>query len=232
MNDVLSNKSASRKIYSLSNADIEALCGEVTAFLTAHGAEKKETMKTSLTLEEALLEYRERLPEQTPVTLRTFAIFGTIRATVSVEGERCDPFAAEGRSAQSIMGALMASEDAAQATWKYKAPYNELVFTARRARKLSSIARIGLGYLVGILLGLAMLLVPEETAQSIVSGYITPVTGAFTGLLCVMAAPMCFFAVVLGIVRMGDLSSVGTLTKKMAGRLALASLVVAALGAF
>lgn len=230
MNIVLSKLSTGKKAYDLSYGSIQKICNEVSDFLTAHGAEKKEILKTALTLEEALLEYRERLPEDAAVTLRTFAVLGTIRATVLVEGERCDPFAAEGRSAQSIMGSLMAAEDATQATWKYKAPYNELVFTARRARMLSSVARIGLGYLCGILLGLAMLLLPEETAKNIVSGYITPVTGAFTGLLCVMAAPMCFFAIVLGIVRVGDLVSVGNLAKKLTFRLAVAALVIAVLG--
>ena len=43
----------------------------------------------------------------------------------------------------------------------------------------------------------------EDAARNLVASYITPVTGAFTGLLCVMAATMCFFAITLGIVRMG-----------------------------
>ena len=210
---------------------IQMIVDEVSAFLTSHGTAKKETLKVALTLEEALLNYREHLSEDTPVTLRTFAVFGTIRATVTVEGERYDPFGEESQSAQSIMGMLMAGEDAARASWKYKAPYNEIVFTARRERKLSSIAQIGLGFLCGILLGSAMLLLPAETAQDIVDGYISTVVGAFTGLLCVMAAPMCFFAIVLGIVRMGDISSVGNVAKKMMGRLALIALPMALLGA-
>lgn len=229
--DTLQRENAGRKTGNLSNDSIRSLCDEAEAFLTANGVAKKEMLKVTLTLEEALLNYREHLPEDSVVTLRAFAVLGTIRATVTVEGERCDPFALEDLSAQSIMGALMAGEDAAHASWKYKETYNEIVFMARRERKLSSIARIALGFLCGAALGAVMLLLPEETAKAAVSSCITPVTGAFTGLLCVMAAPMCFFAVTLGIVRMGDLSSVGNVAKKLVGRLALTALLVSLLGA-
>ncbi len=221
---------ADTKKYDLSYTGIQAVCDEVGAFLSLRGTSKQEKLKVSFMLEEALLDYREHLPDNAAVTLRTYAILGTIRAIVTVEGERFDPFEAEGRSDKSIMGVLMAGEDAARASWKYKEPYNEIVFTARRQRRISSIAHIGLGLLCGIALGCAMLLLPEETAQNIVSGYITPVTSAFTGLLCVMAAPMCFFAIVLGIVRAGDISAVSNMAKKTVGHLALLSLLIAMFG--
>lgn len=214
----------------LSNDSIRAVCDEVAAFLSAHGAAKKETLRVTLTLEEALLNFREHLPESSAVVLRTFALLGTIRAIVAVEGERCDPFNTEAYATQSIMGTLMAGEDAAQVSWKYKAPYNEIVFTAQHERKLSSLARIAIGFLCGILLGGAMLLLPEDAAQKLVSGYVTPVTGAFTGLLCVMAAPMCFFAIVLGIVRMGNVSAVGNMAKKVAAKIISAALLISLLG--
>ena len=229
MNTASQNESLLRNTYHLSNEGIQAVCSAVSAFLEAHGTAKKETIKTALTLEEALLAYQEQLPKDTAVTLKTFSALGTIRAVVTVEGPRLDPFEAEGRSEQSIMGTLMAGEDAARASWKYKTPYNELVFTARRERKLSSLAKICIGFLFGMLLGGALLLLPEETSQAIATGYIMPVTGTFTGLLCVMAAPMCFFAIVLGIVGVGDISSFGNVAKKMAGRLALLSVFIALL---
>ncbi|MBO4914974.1 MAG: cation:dicarboxylase symporter family transporter [Oscillospiraceae bacterium] len=222
---------AKETAYDLSGSSIQALCEEITAFLTAHGTAKKEILKVTLTLEEALLNYRDHLPESSAVTLRMFALLGTFRVTVAVEGERCDPFDEKEYSVQSIMGTLVAAEDAARSTWKYKAPRNEIAFTAQRERKLSSLARIALGILCGMLLGNALLLLPGETAGNIASGYIKPVTDAYTGLLCVMAAPMCFFAIVLGIVRMGNLSAVGSVAKRMAVRIVFTALIVSFFGA-
>jgi len=216
--------------YQLSNDNIRAVCDAVSGFMTTQGVAKKEILKVTLTLEEALLDYQEHFPESSEVDLRMYTALGTIRAVIRVAGDRRDPFEAEGRSAQSIMGVLRAGEDAARASWKHKGSFNEIVFTARRERKLSSIARIGIGLLCGALLGSAMLLLPEETARNLVTSYITPVTGAFTGLLCVMAAPMCFFAITLGIVRMGDISTVGYVAKKMIARFVLLALLLSFLG--
>ncbi len=218
-------------LYDLSDSSIQALCGEITEFLSSHGTGKKDVLKVTLTLEEALLNYRESLPEDSAVALRTFALLGTIRVIVTVEGERRDPFDEKEFSVQSIMGTLVASEDAAKASWKYKAPRNEIVFTARRERKLSSLVRIALGIVCGLLLGRALLLLPGATAKTIVSGYVTPVTSAYTGLLCVMAAPMCFFSIVLGIVRMGNLSAIGSLARRMAARIIVSALFISLLGA-
>ena len=229
MGNATQKKNSLKNTYHLSNADIQAVCGAVSTFLEAHGTAKKETLKVALTLEEALLAYQERLSEDTAVTLKAFAALGTIRAVVTVEGTRLDPFKTEEQSERSIMGTLMAGENAAHASWRYKDPVNEIVFTARRERKLSSLAKICIGFLFGVILGGALLLLPEGTAQTVAAGYIMPVAGAYTGLLCVMAAPMCFFAIVLGIVGVGDLSSFGDMAKKMAGCLAILSVLIALL---
>ncbi len=214
----------------LSNENIEAICDAVSEFMTTRGVAKHEIMKVMLTLEEALLDYQECFPEDSEVNLHMYTILGTIRAVIRVAGERRDPFEAESSSEWSLMGAIRAGEDAPRASWKYKSFFNEIVITARRERKLSSIAQIGIGFLCGALLGCAMLLLPEETARDIVTSYITPVTGAFTGLLCVMAAPMCFFAITLGIVRLGDISAFGYVAKKMLARFVLLALLLSFFG--
>ena len=92
---------------------------------------------------------------------------------------------------------------------------NLVTFTLTKKRKMSQIVTILIGVLAGAAAGLLINALLPEMAGDIASRIILPLANAFVGLLCVMATIMCFAAIVLGIVRLGDISTFSTVGKKM-----------------
>ncbi len=175
----------------------------------------KDALRLRLILEETILKYRDVLSEKAEASLRFSRFFGAFRVSLRVKGESFDPFSEEDSSATSVMGSLLVDSDSLNRTWRYRGGANYVSFTVARKRRMSQLVTILLGIIIGAAVGSLLTAIIPETAPEIAERIVTPLTNAFTGLLCVMATVMCFGAIVLGIVRMGDISTFSSIGKRM-----------------
>ena len=175
----------------------------------------KDALRLRFIIEETLLKYRDFLSENAEASLRFSSLLGTFRISLRVKGDGFDPFGADDSSDTSVMGSLLSNSDSLNRAWRYRGGANFVTFTLSKKRRLSQLVVILLGLLIGAAVGTLLAVFLPDKAPVIAHRIITPVTNAFIGLLCVMATLMCFGAIVLGIVRLGDISTFSSVGKRM-----------------
>ena len=211
----ITNKRSQDNKFVLKAEEIDRIMEELADILSAEPIDRKDALRLRLILEEALLQYLDFCPEGTLASMRFSRSFGILRISLKVEGDSMDPFFEADPSVTSVMGSLLASSDSLNRAWKYRGGANLVTFTLTKKRKMSQIVTILIGVLAGIAAGLLINTLLPDKAGDIASRIILPLANAFVGLLCVMATIMCFAAIVLGIVRLGDISTFSTVGKKM-----------------
>ncbi|MBQ6430543.1 MAG: cation:dicarboxylase symporter family transporter [Oscillospiraceae bacterium] len=202
-------------MFALTAAEIDRSVEETDALLKKEKIDPKDALRLRFMLEETMLQYRDAFSEQTVVSLRFSRFFGAFRVSLRVKGERMDPFHEEDASEASVMGSLLANSETLNRAWRYRGGANLVTFTVAKKRRMSQLVTILLGIGVGAAAGLLCKALAPETAPVIAERIITPLTNAFTGLLCVMATVMCFGAITLGIVRLGDISTFSSIGRRM-----------------
>ncbi|MBQ3281452.1 MAG: cation:dicarboxylase symporter family transporter [Eubacterium sp.] len=211
----ITNKRSQEKVFTLSAQEIDRITEELSEILSTEPVDHKDAIRLRLILEETLLNYMDFCPEGTSVSVKISRFFGRFRLSLLIEGDSMDPFAVKDPSVTSVMGSLLAGSDSLNRAWKYRNGMNVVSFTLMKKQKMSQIVTILIGVLAGAAGGILIKALFPGQAGDIASRVITPITNAFVGLLCVMAVIMCFAAIVLGIVRLGDISTFSTVGKKM-----------------
>jgi len=198
----------------LSPEEIDRMIGDLAALLSDEAVDRKDALRLRLILEETLLFYRDHCTENAIASLRFSRSFGTFRVSLKVRGESFDPFSSGDSSVASVMGSLLASSDTLSRTWKHRNGANMVTFTLMRKRKLNQMSAILFGVACGASIAFLINALQPQASASIATRIVTPLTNAFTGLLCVMATLMCFGSITLGIVRLGDISTFSAVGKK------------------
>lgn len=211
----ISNKRSQDNRFELKATEIDRIMDELDEVIASEPVERKDALRLKLILEETMLHYMESCPEGTTASLRFSHTFGTFRVSFKVEGDSFDPFSANDPLVTSVMGSLLANSDTLNRAWKYRGGANLVTFTLMRKRKIGLIVSILIGVASGIAAGFLIRAIMPGAAGDIAERIVAPLTNAFVGLLCVMATLMCFAAIALGIVRLGDVSTFSTVGKKM-----------------
>lgn len=218
--DSTRKESLERK-FQLTAEEIDRIMEELPAMLAEEPIDRKEALRLRFVLEEILLFYRDACSEETTASLRFSRSFGAFRVSLKVRGSSYDPFHVEDGSATSVMGSLLANSDSVNRAWKYRNGANMVTLTLMKKHKVSQMLSILIGLAAGAAAGLLINAVQPQLSAEIATRVITPLTNAFTGLLCVMATLMCFGSVTLGIVRLGDISTFSMVGKKTISRFLL-----------
>ena len=201
--------------FELKAEEIDRITEDLADLMSAEPIDRKDALRLKLILEEILLKYRDHCPEGTTASLRFSRALGVFRVSLMVEGDSMDPFRENDNSVTSVMGSLLANSDTLKRAWKYRSGANLVTFTLMKKRKISQIFTILIGLLSGLAAGFVIHALLPEKSGIIASRIIAPITNAYVGLLCVMATVLCFAAITLGIVRLGDVSTFSTVGKKM-----------------
>ena len=201
--------------FELTPAEIDHYVEETAELISKEKIDKKDALRLRFVLEETILNYRDALSEKAVASLRFSRFFGAFRVSLRVKGKSYDPFSEDNPSETSVMGSMLANADSLNRAWRYRGGANLVTFTVAKKRRISQLVTILIGILCGVAIGLLLTAVVPDKASVIAERIITPITNAFTGLLCVMATLMCFAAITLGIVRLGDLSTFSNIGKKM-----------------
>ena len=211
----ITNKRSEENRFVLKASEIDRIMDEFAELISQEAVDRKDALRLKLLMEETLIEYMEFFPEGTEASLRFSQPLGSFRVSLMVEGDSMDPFYEEDPSVASVMGSLLANSDTLNRSWKHRNGANMVTFTLSKTRKFSQIVTILIGVVSGFAAGFLIRALLPNQAGEIAERIIMPLTNAFVGLLCVMATLMCFAAIVLGIVRLGDISTFSTVGKKM-----------------
>ena len=203
--------------FELNAEEIDRYVEQTGDLLSEEKIDPKDALRLRFILEETMLQYRDELSEEAVASLRFSRFFGAFRVSLRVRGESFDPFRKgdEDASETSVMGSLLSNSDSLNRAWRYRGGANLVTFTVAKKRRVSQLVTIFLGIVIGAAVGLLLTAIVPETAPVIAEKIISPLTNAFTGLLCVMATVMCFGAIVLGIVRLGDISTFSNIGRRM-----------------
>ena len=223
--DYTKRKSLENK-FELKAEEIDRIMDELAGSFSGESIERKDALRLRFILEETLLKYRDFCSEDARASLRFSRAFGAFRVSLKVRGDSFDPFDEDDSSVSSVMGSLLANSDTLNRAWKYRNGANMVTFTLMKKRKMGQLIAILIGILSGALGGLLISTFLPHMAGDIANRIIIPLTNAFTGLLCVMATIMCFGAITLGIVRLGDISTFSTIGKKMIWSFLLVAFVI------
>ena len=120
--------------FKLTNLAIEAIVENVSFFLRKYQIEQKEILRTTLTLEDTLLNYQDFLGEKTVCSLKCVHRFGRIRIELTVHGENYNPFASgddEDFSRILLSGIGMAP------AWQYRNGQNIVIFSPKKKQRSS-----------------------------------------------------------------------------------------------
>ena len=213
-NILLMEKTIQEK-FELTASEIDRYVEKTADLLANEKIDPKDALRLRFILEETILKYRDKLSEKAVASLRFSRFFGTFRISLRVKGECCDPFSEKDSSEASVMGSLLANSDSLSRAWRYRGGANLVTFTAAKKRRMSQLVTILLGIAIGAAIGFLLTAIVPDSAEVIAERIVTPLTNAFTGLLCVMATIMCFGAIVLGIVRLGDISTFSNIGRRM-----------------
>ncbi|MBQ7699508.1 MAG: cation:dicarboxylase symporter family transporter [Clostridia bacterium] len=201
--------------FELNAAEIDRCVEDTADMLSKEKIDQKDAVRLRFILEETILKYRDALSEKAVASLRFSRFFGAFRISLRVKGESFDPFKDNDPSEISVMDSLLSNFDTVNRAWRYRSGSNLVTFTVAKKRRVNLLVTILLGILIGAAVGSLVTLLLPDTAPVIAARIISPLTNAFTGLLCVMATIMCFGAIVLGIVRLGDISTFSNIGRKI-----------------
>ena len=195
-----------------SNSNIDLACEDVGGFLISVGVERREVLRIKLTLEEILLEYRDRFGEDACFRVRCLKHFASIKVELIVKGRVYNPL--EKDEDENVMHGIMAAIGLTP-SYSYKNGKNYVAFTPKK-KPMSGTLKMGAAIGLAIVCGLILGILPDEIRTN-VSGYLlTPVADSFMGLIAAVSVPLIFLSILNSICSMGNMETLGRIGSKTA----------------
>ena len=201
---------------------IDSACEQANEFLTDSGLSRREIIAARLTFENVLLMWRQHYGDNVPVTIQMVKRYGKQRLMVSVRGKRFDPRTVD-RSGEKYapIARTMLETSGFIPTYSYRGGQN-IVTLSRPRPPLSSLAQIGIAFVLGIVVALlGNFLLPAEGCAYALQTVVTPLSDVFMAMLSGLAGPLIFLTVAWGVCGIGDVTALGRsgklLVKKFLG---------------
>ena len=121
--------------YTLTNHDIDMACHEVETFCERANGEKRDILRTRLTVEEILLNYQEAFGTNGTFQFQCRKRINRLYASFSIPGERNDVVHTNGGEESVILKGILSGMGEIP-TWQFKNGVNYLTFTLKK-KKLS-----------------------------------------------------------------------------------------------
>lgn len=207
------------KTIRLTNEEIELATEELIAYFSSKGIEQREVTRNRLIIEEVLTKFQARFGQEQEVNISYSSVFRQVRCNVSLTGSAFNPLESDDELSSKMMSALLDYEGGTP-NWTYRNGVNTVFIMAHRKSGIKLITKIAVALVIGTFLGIAARHAMDPAAAAVLIGdYLTPIANAYTGILCVMAVLLTFFALPLGINAIGNVESVGRLSKKSIRRM-------------
>lgn len=202
----------------LNEETINRTCEEADAFLRKRKTDSKDRIRTMLSLEETLLDYRNSFGTDGEYIVDLGSGFRRNRIRLTVPGRELDPFLVDGIASDEerfMQGMLVRMGKVPK--WKYKRGVNIIDFTLEK-HHLPDWEKLLLAIVSAVVLGLLIRLLPQDIAVFLREEIIGPLLNTFLGFLNAVAGPMIFLSVVWGIYNIGDASTFSEIGKHICAK--------------
>lgn len=197
--------------YQLLNENVDIVSEEVVKFLESSGVDRREALRTKLTIEEILLEYQDQFGDNINFTIRYRKGLQNIKIELVFGGEAFDPLHKE-REEDNIIHGLLVGMGLAP-TWNYKNGKNYIVFILKK-KPLSDTVKLMYAIFFSIIAGILLSELPSTITNTINDYLLTPVTDKFMDLISAVSVPLIFFSILCSICSMGNLETLGKIGSK------------------
>ena len=214
--------------YHLTAEAIDEIAAAAEAFLFSLKMERSNVLRIRLSLEEALLRWRDHFGEEKEIRVEMGMRWLRPQISLELTGESCDPFQDGenelGMWANSLLGSIGLSP-----RYSYQRGTNYLQLKLNRPRRnpvVMMLISVALGILFGLLGELAL---PETVQQNVLRTVLDPLQNVFFRILNVTAAPVVFLSVLTATCGVGSVAAVGKNGRRMILHFLTASVVIAVL---
>ena len=184
----------------LTNEKIAEAIEKVQDFFESLNVSRKDKIRISLLLEEALLRYQEKFGEDQKFKLVIRKWFGTPKVLIKIKGAPYNPIEDDtGKQlfSEMMMRTLLTYEFAG-ITYRYENGYNEIhAFSTKEPKKLKI---PGGSTTIAILLSIFFALIAqnfsEPTQKIIVESFVTPILDSLFGVSIAINIPLIFVSIV------------------------------------
>lgn len=201
--------------FRLTNQEIGTAVDNISDFLRKYQIDQKEILRTTLAIEDTLLNYRDAFGEKTGCTLKCVRRLGRIRIEVIVAGENYNPFASG--DDEDFSGILMAGIGMVPA-WQYRNGQNIVIFSPKK-KQPTQMVYIASAVVLAFVCGVLSKLLPQNVQDLVCGGILVPIFDTFLDLLNAVAGIMIFLSVVWGICGIGDMATLSNIGKRMLGHM-------------
>ena len=204
--------------YPLSYKGINNIIHDVSDFLKSQELDRKELLRTRLSLEEILMKYLEQGQAEALCELSLTKRFGQIRILLKIRSESFDP-QGDLSEEDSFFNACMQNLHQVP-TWSYRNGENRISYTFYKKQKISDEA-LNIGSIVlAVVLGLTLkFLFPTGECKAFCESYLDPVNDTLMGILKGTAIFFIFFSILNGICSMGDMATFNKIGRGMFRRI-------------
>ena len=226
-NEILKQRAA------LTNDEIRNLVDKVNSL--ADDYPNRERMKLTLTLEQILLEYQAAFGSDKEIQLLwTKEFFRGSRITVSLEGQECNPLLMAHEEDQEIIEYTqrMLSILGLGVNYQYRRGSNIVMMKLPGKQKLTMLHQIWISALVAVVTLFILQFMPAEVAKTFTDDFVTRIFKKMVSVLATLATPMIFFALLMGIRNIGNVSSLGKMGKTLCMQLSKPYIIAAVLAPF
>ena len=197
------DRSAWRGEYSLSAEAIEEISARIGDYLRELRTERTELLRIRLSLEEALLRWRDHFGEEARVRISAGERLGRPTVTMELTGDNYDPLT----SAENDLGAWadnLLNGIGLNPVYTYRHNTNTVQLRLKR-RQLHPAVTLGIAVAFGLLAGLlGDLLLPEAAQDTVLTAVFQPVRNAFLRILNTAGGPIVFFSVLAAVCGVGN----------------------------
>ena len=207
--------------YKLNEISIDAACEAADEFLVSKKTSSRDRIRTKLSIEEALLNYKGIFGTDAEFSMDLGGGFSKNRIRLTVPGKSVDPFNPTGTASDEdrlMENAL--TRMGQHPRWKYVRGANTIIITLAK-KALPEWGKLLISITAAIVLGLLFRVLPADVSTTLQQDIITPLLQTFLGFLNAIAGPMIFLSVVWGIYSIGDASTFSELGRHICIRFLL-----------
>lgn len=213
------------RTYDLTRANIDRIADDISDYLTSKKYDRKEILKLKIIAENSLITWLEKFGEGRSVDVSIIRRIGSHSVKLECEGLKCDPL--DEADDENLWVRTIADKVDQKPVYDYFARTNTLYLPIRR-ESYNRLVFTLIFIVLGIIIGNAGYMLPEETRQAISADVFTPISNAYLTLFSFAGVPLIFLSVVCGIMGVGDLKSFSEIGKKLLKRFGLGTLICTA----
>lgn len=209
-----------KKLMSLSPATVDEISELFTNDMKDSGANKGDIIRTRLSLEEILLYWVTKIGEGAKVFYQKGYIFGKEFIEILVEGAKTDTRPEE-QDDFSFYDKLMQSTSLS-INYRYKSGYNRLQIFIPKKVKIPFTVKVLIVTALSVTFGL-LIKNAFPNFITVYNAFIVPIIGAFANCLRLLGLPILFLTACIGIINVGDFSTLTNMGLKLIRRFFIVS---------